>query len=260
MTSDPVNRSQRRRIGARIRRIRTAAGLRQWQMARLIGSTQPSVCMYEQGVLPDPARLLRIARMGGTTVEWILTGRHWEDGSEEMEPPPPALFALAALFHGLGEEDRGRLMAAMERIRMAVATLESGTSRRLEELGVGEIARKLGALPAADRRALAAALAVQAGVCRAFFARGMRSLKPGPDPRAGGSRPETALRARSIAPVKGPIFRVDPGLLLLEEILGEPALRAEFERTLARLTRKLESRRRAGPSRPARKAAAATGA
>lgn len=36
---------------------------------------QPMISRYEQGVdLPNPFVLLRLARLGGTTIDWILTG------------------------------------------------------------------------------------------------------------------------------------------------------------------------------------------
>lgn len=39
--------------------------------------TQPMISRYEQGVeIPKPFILLRIAKAGDTTVEWILTGRN----------------------------------------------------------------------------------------------------------------------------------------------------------------------------------------
>src|SRR5262249_16746037 len=70
----------KKEIGARIKRLRKEAGLRQWQPAEMIGATQPAIHMYERGVLPEPKRLLELARIGHTTVEWILTGRQWERG------------------------------------------------------------------------------------------------------------------------------------------------------------------------------------
>src|SRR5215813_13514873 len=72
-------------IGERIKSLRKSKGLRQWQMAELLGATQPAVHKYENGILPEVKRLLELARIGQTSIEWILTGRHWENGSVDME-------------------------------------------------------------------------------------------------------------------------------------------------------------------------------
>ncbi|HXI01554.1 MAG TPA: helix-turn-helix transcriptional regulator [Candidatus Saccharimonadales bacterium] len=252
-------------MGSRIRRVRISAGLRQWQLANLLGTTQPSICMYERGVLPDPLRLLRIARIGGTTVEWILTGHHWESGAETMERVPARLYELATLFHGVIEDRRALLESATETIRVAVAAVEAGASARMEDLNVGEIARHLGVLPREDRRALSRALVMNRAVSLAFMARGLRRMQASAfaprEPESGeaeGASPEDSLppvlvRTNSLEPLKGPFFRVDSGLLLLRSILGDRKLRAEFERDLARMSRKLRGGRL--PSRPRRAAA-----
>lgn len=252
-------------MGSRIRRVRISAGLRQWQLANLLGTTQPSICMYERGVLPDPLRLLRIARIGGTTVEWILTGHHWESGAETMERVPARLFELAALFHAVSEDRRALLASATETIRVAAVAVEAGASARLEDLKVGEIAQRLGALAREDRRTLARALAMNRAVSHAFMMRGLRRMQASAlAPRepasvdAAAESPENSLppvlvRTNSLEPLKGPFFRVDSGLLLLRSILGDRKLRAEFERDLARMSRKLRGRRPL--SRPRRAAA-----
>src|SRR6185295_6180637 len=64
-------------LGERVRRIRIEAGLRQWELARRLGTTQSAVHKYEHGVVPEPRRLIELARIGATSVEWILTGKHW---------------------------------------------------------------------------------------------------------------------------------------------------------------------------------------
>ena len=68
-------------MGARVRQIRLREGLRQWELARSLGTTQSAVHKYEHGVIPEPRRLIELARIGNTTIEWVLTGRHWDEGS-----------------------------------------------------------------------------------------------------------------------------------------------------------------------------------
>ncbi len=239
-------------MGERIRRVRLSVGLRQWQLADLVGTSQPSICMYERGVLPDPLRLLRIARIGKTTVEWLLTGRHWEGGSEEMEIASEDLYELAALFHGVSEADRSRLIAAGQRLRLAVASIEAEGGAPIEAASMETIVRALRLLPPADRRSICGALAAGVGVSRALLARGLRSMEAsslafaahGSNPGDDSPPPPARIRAGTLDRVSGNLFRLDPGLLLLGEILRDRGLREEFERSVSGMARKLESRRR----------------
>jgi hypothetical protein len=231
--------------------------MRQWQLAELLGATQPSVCMYERGVLPDAARLLTIARIGDTTVEWILTGRHGQEGPEEMERLPPVLYELARIFHEAGDGERSKLLALMDRIRLAISSIEGSLSGSITTMGTEAIAKQLRALAPGDRRALCAAFALQAAVSRSFFARGMRSLE------ARDREPEAApgshafLSARSIVPLKGPLVRLDRGLRRLVDILETPHGRAELGALLERMTRRVAQGRKCPPAPIARKDQAA---
>src|SRR5215510_10800009 len=100
---DPLNKKE---IGKRIKRLRKEKGLKQWQMADLLGATQPAVHKYENGILPEVKRLLELARIGNTSMEWILTGRHWEQGSEERERIPEEIFRLAERIHQFTKTQR----------------------------------------------------------------------------------------------------------------------------------------------------------
>jgi transcriptional regulator with XRE-family HTH domain len=113
-------------MGARIRQIRLAAGLRQWELARILGTTQSAVHKYEHGVVPEPRRLVELARVGGTSVEWVLTGHHWENGSEEQERLSPDLLETACLFRRLSQDGRETLDEALRIIREAVRALKNG--------------------------------------------------------------------------------------------------------------------------------------
>ncbi len=247
--SDP---RERRLMGERIRKVRLSVGLRQWQLAELVGTSQPSICMYERGVLPDPLRLLRIARIGKTTVEWLLTGRHWEGGSEEMEIASEDLYELAALFHGVSEADRTSLLAAGQFLRKLVAAIEAESGAPIEAASMDTIVRAIRLLPPADRRSLCGALAAGAGVSRALLCRGLRSMEASSLASAthrsnpGGDSPPPPARFRTLTldRVSGNLFRLDPGLLLLGEILRDRRLREDFERSVSGMARKLESRRR----------------
>jgi len=113
-------------MGKRIRQIRLAASLRQWELAKLLGTTQSAVHKYEHGVVPEPRRLVELARIGGTSVEWVLTGTHWENGSSEQERITPELLDTACILREISEEGRTTVNDALRIVREAVAALESG--------------------------------------------------------------------------------------------------------------------------------------
>lgn len=111
-------------MGMRIKQIRVQAGMRQWELARLLGTTQSAVHKYEHGVVPEPRRLLELARVGNTSVEWLLTGRHWDSGSEEQARLSPEVLRTAALLQEMGADQRQSVDEALRIVREAVAGLE----------------------------------------------------------------------------------------------------------------------------------------
>ena len=111
-------------MGRRIRQIRVGAGLRQWELARLLGTTQSAVHKYEHGVVPEPRRLVELARVGGTSIEWVLTGRHWENGSDAQERLAPEVLRVACTLRDVTAEERATVAEALGIIREAVRALE----------------------------------------------------------------------------------------------------------------------------------------
>lgn len=110
-------------MGGRIRQIRLNQGLRQWELARLLGTTQSAVHKYEHGVVPEPRRLVELARVGNTTIEWVLTGRHWENGSTEQQRPTADTLRMACALREMGQDERATLDEAMRIFRQAVHVL-----------------------------------------------------------------------------------------------------------------------------------------
>lgn len=110
----------KRAMGTRIRQIRLGAGLRQWELARMLGTTQSAVHKYEHGVVPEPRRLVELARIGQTTLEWVLTGRHWENGSVEQQRLSPELLQTASLLREIRQEDRATVDEALRIVREAM--------------------------------------------------------------------------------------------------------------------------------------------
>lgn len=61
-------------VGQRIKQIMERAGITQKGLADYLNISQPAISLYLQGRVPPADVLWRIAKLGNTTVEWILTG------------------------------------------------------------------------------------------------------------------------------------------------------------------------------------------
>jgi len=174
-------------LGERVRRIRTEAGLRQWELARRLGTTQSAVHKYEHGVVPEPRRLIELARIGATSVEWILTGKHWENGSEEKERVSPDLLATASALRRFGPEERDSLSRALRIVRDAAeAVTRDADSGPLDPAAGGALRMPL---PETSRLLLAAARIQDAVARRLALDEGSRleasALLEGKDGRHG---------------------------------------------------------------------------
>ncbi len=77
----------RRQVRQRIDWIRRQQGLSQQQFARELNISQPAVSQYLNRRIPPADVLLRIARLGQTTVEWILTGQKSYPYQSAQQPP-----------------------------------------------------------------------------------------------------------------------------------------------------------------------------
>ena len=110
-------------MGKRIRQIRSRAELRQWELAKFLGTTQSAVHKYEHGVVPEPRRLVELARVGNTSIEWILTGNHWENGSSSQERLSPAILDTASVLREILDGDRPSVDEALRIVREAVRVM-----------------------------------------------------------------------------------------------------------------------------------------
>ena len=258
MKRAPVNDAEKKEIGARIKRLRKEAGLRQWQLAELIGATQPAIHMYERGVLPEPKRLLELARIGSTTVEWILTGKHWENGSVDMPRVPREIYDLAFRFRDYSEEDREALGGALEVINNAVDSIQKAEKEEFDKLSVEEIAQRIKDFSRETRRALSVALEIhyslykslmEQGVDRmktsGFYDQGKEMVEEGAEKaEKGRGKKAVYVRTTSLEALRGHIFRLDSSLLVLNDILRDKELRKEFEETLTKISSKLDARQK----------------
>ena len=114
-------------VGRRIREIRRLSKLRQWELARLLGTTQSAIHKYEHGIVPEPRRLMELARVGRTSIEWILTGRHGDGGPEGRELPPVEILETASALARLDGPERPYLDEALRLLRDAASALRAGS-------------------------------------------------------------------------------------------------------------------------------------
>lgn len=67
----------RKKVGKRIRAIRESKKQTQEQFAVTIGvKKQNYISRYERGRFPSPDLVVRIARIGRVTVDWVYTGKN----------------------------------------------------------------------------------------------------------------------------------------------------------------------------------------
>src|SRR4029450_7119391 len=142
----PMESLNKMDMGKRIKEIRKKARLRQWQLAEILGTTQSAVHKYEHGVIPEPRRLVKLARLGHTTLEWILTGQHWENGSEGQERMQPDTYKLAERLQSLGPEQRRTLDDALRIVTEALEVMRTAQGNH-KPLDVGGLAGRLGRVP-----------------------------------------------------------------------------------------------------------------
>ena len=166
-------------MGKRIRQIRTQAGLRQWELAKRLGTTQSAVHKYEHGVVPEPRRLVELARVGKTSIEWILTGNHWENGSPEQERLPPALLDTAAILREILDDDRPLVDEALRIVREAVRAIGPwiGSSRVRDP---AELAASLASHSESTLRLLEDACRIQKAVTRKVLDEAGNRLRSSP--------------------------------------------------------------------------------
>jgi transcriptional regulator with XRE-family HTH domain len=151
---EPIDKAA---MGRRVKQIRLEAGLRQWQLAEMLGTTQSAVHKYEHGVTPEPRRLVELARVGRTTVEWILTGQHWEDGDQGRERLPSEVYRIARMAASLSPERLRALRDAMEILDRAAREAARSNDFSPEDVDSGHLCSALQGL-ASSRKAMNAIL------------------------------------------------------------------------------------------------------
>ena len=197
-------------MGKRIKEIRKAAALRQWQLAKILGTTQSAVHKYERGVIPESKRLIALARLGKTSIEWILTGQHWENGSEERDRIDEETFQLAVTLRKFDERERRTLEDAMRIITDATLKLEKAGGTGIDALDTNQIASLLKGYHEDTRSVLAAALSVHRSILRSVFEMQENRLSRAAFHSQGPADGNGATEGDSSAEVAAPIAKRSP--------------------------------------------------
>lgn len=165
-------------IGKRIRSLRLELGLRQWQLAEMLQTTQPAIHKYERGIIPEVNRLLRLAEIGNTTVEWILTGRHCETGSRKREKLATELFDLADRLRRITGDQKQSLDSTLRLLETALGSLEGNGGQPIagEAVGGAGIERELSACDRETLAALRSAIRIHSAVTRDLAASKVQEL------------------------------------------------------------------------------------
>ena len=109
-------------VSRRIDLIRREKALTQEQLASILQISQPAVSKYLRERIPPADALLKIARLGNTTIEWLLTGRktyfYMSDQHmvSETEPEYDAEWNLSRKVAALPAEIRRALIVLIDEL------------------------------------------------------------------------------------------------------------------------------------------------
>ncbi|MFZ0390287.1 MAG: helix-turn-helix transcriptional regulator [Calditrichia bacterium] len=71
----------------RIRKIMKEKKLTQQNLSQLLQISQPSISQYLQGRIPPANVLHEIAKIGNTTMEWLVSGKNPPEAGQVQETP-----------------------------------------------------------------------------------------------------------------------------------------------------------------------------
>lgn len=138
-----MTRDERRAVGRRIRVVRERHGWGRTELARRLGVHVGSIARWETGgAVPHGYTVERLAELGGTTAEWLRTGR---DG-DPPRPPDGASSTIAAAAPPADDPFTSR--AAVLAFLGAIAPPGHEPLRKLDALdGLRRMLTARGALP-----------------------------------------------------------------------------------------------------------------
>jgi len=88
-----VMKTEKLDIGKRIKAIRKKAGMNQHKLGSLLGVSLTTISDYETGTTyPSPASLAKIAKVGETTLDYLITGEEILKAPHHASGRPPASY------------------------------------------------------------------------------------------------------------------------------------------------------------------------
>lgn len=111
---------KQKEIAQRIEAIRRQKGLTQAELAKALKVSQAAISKYLNERIPPAEVLLRLAQLGNTTVEWLLTGEksYWFNQQAAQVEEPAATYdadlALAKKISALKPQARQLLISLID--------------------------------------------------------------------------------------------------------------------------------------------------
>ena len=119
-------------VSNRIGLIRKQNGLSQERLAQKLKISQPAISTYLHDRIPPADTLLKLARLGQTTVEWILTGQKsyaFEEKSKnvrEQQTVYDADWLLAKKIAALPDNVKEALILLTDQLTRQLSTIDDG--------------------------------------------------------------------------------------------------------------------------------------
>jgi transcriptional regulator with XRE-family HTH domain len=102
--------STKKEVGKRIYQIRRRLRLTQHEMATRLGVINRTISAYEQGdSYPSLSALIKLARIGGVSFDWLITGRNMVPEDIDTELTDEELELLKA-YRLASKERRGLIL------------------------------------------------------------------------------------------------------------------------------------------------------
>jgi transcriptional regulator with XRE-family HTH domain len=87
------------KFAAQLKELMKDEGLNQQELAQLLGVSQPAISLYLRGRIPPAEILLKMAVLGHTTIDWLLTGSSLPTASVIQERAPGYSAEQTLLFY-----------------------------------------------------------------------------------------------------------------------------------------------------------------
>jgi transcriptional regulator with XRE-family HTH domain len=100
-----------------LKKLMDDQGLTQQELAQLLGVSQPAISLYLRGRIPPADILLKMALLGDTTVDWLLTGSSpISTGVREQSPAYGMEQTLLYYWEKLNPEIRSSLLFLIKQL------------------------------------------------------------------------------------------------------------------------------------------------